>query len=99
MRGRRYNQAVRVGAMAVIAAAALTACTGTDPDRTGASASSAPPGPPVSLTITPDQGAKDLPVSSEIGISVANAEITGVTVTKVGGAPVDGGLRDDGTSW
>jgi lipoprotein-anchoring transpeptidase ErfK/SrfK len=84
--------------MAVIAAAALTGCTGTT-ERAGEAASSGPPGPPVSLTITPDDGAKDLPVSSEIGISAANAEITGVTVTKVGGAPVDGGMREDGTSW
>lgn len=55
--------------------------------------------PPPSLSITPEADAKDLPVSTEIGISVAGGHVTDVAVTDSTGARVEGEMRPDGSSW
>ena len=54
---------------------------------------------PVSLAITPVAGRTGVPVSAEIGLRVAGAKVTTVTVADEAGKPVAGALRDDASSW
>ncbi|GAB3800270.1 Ig-like domain-containing protein [Micromonospora zhanjiangensis] len=54
---------------------------------------------PVTLAVTPATGAKKLPVSTEIGTTVANGKVTDVALAVAGGGRVGGSLREDGTSW
>ncbi|MGI5214884.1 Ig-like domain-containing protein [Plantactinospora sp. CA-290183] len=65
----------------------------------GASASPTPPAEPLALAVTPAEGAKKQPVSTEIGTKVSGGKITQVTLTVAGGGEVKGSLRDDGSSW
>lgn len=52
-----------------------------------------------SFSITPAANAKNLPVSSEIGVKLEGGEVTAVTLTEAGGAKVAGSMRDDGSAW
>lgn len=54
--------------------------------------------PPV-LDITPADGAKDLPISTEIGTAVRHGTISSVALTEQGGDQVAGAMRPDGSSW
>ena len=98
----------QVGAlMAVVALAAgviATGCSspGSTPAPTSAAQASAPAQTAAAFTfaLTPATGAKNLPVSTEIGLSITAGQITSVALTKAGSAAeVKGHLRDDGTSW
>lgn len=100
---------VAVVAMAVIAPLGVSACD----SRKGAAAvpapsgggpvevaaTTSPPPAPVSLSITPRAGKKDVPVSVEIGVKVADGKVSSVTVKGSDGKAVAGSLRDDGSSW
>jgi lipoprotein-anchoring transpeptidase ErfK/SrfK len=59
----------------------------------------AAPPPAPKLAISPAADAKDLPISTEIGLTVAEGKVTAVTVSDDKGGKVDGALRSDGTSW
>jgi lipoprotein-anchoring transpeptidase ErfK/SrfK len=97
---------VAVVAVAVIAPLVLSGCDSkkgvaaapTPSDRVE-NATTAPPAGPVSLAVTPAVGKKDVPVSAEIGLKVANGKVSSVTVKGSDGKAVGGALRDDGSSW
>jgi lipoprotein-anchoring transpeptidase ErfK/SrfK len=100
---------VAVVAMAVIAPLGVSACDSRKGaaavpapgggDRVEVAATTAPPAAPVSLSITPRAGKKDVPVSVEIGVKVANGKVSSVAVKGSDGKAVAGSLRDDGSSW
>ncbi|MCW3840460.1 Ig-like domain-containing protein, partial [Micromonospora yasonensis] len=52
-----------------------------------------------SVTLTPAQGTKDVPVSAEVGAKVDRGKITAVKLTDDKGQPVPAGPREDGSSW
>ncbi|AEV82101.1 hypothetical protein ACWT_1085 [Actinoplanes sp. SE50] len=54
---------------------------------------------PVTLTVSPAAGQKDLPTSTEIGLKVGNGTVTSVRLTDAEGGTVAGALRPDGSSW
>ncbi|MGN9912256.1 Ig-like domain-containing protein [Phytohabitans sp. LJ34] len=111
MRGTRGL--VKAAVLAVLAPLALAACGGgggetprfVDGTTAGPSASadaspSAGPQPAAfAFSITPAANAKNLPVSSEIGVKLAGGEVTSVTLAEAGGAKVSGTMRDDGSAW
>ncbi|MFF3852344.1 Ig-like domain-containing protein [Micromonospora sp. NPDC002575] len=55
--------------------------------------------PPPAVELTPADRARDVPVSAEIGTSVAHGRVTGVRLTDDKGRQVPGEPREDGTSW
>lgn len=54
---------------------------------------------PATLALTPASGKKDVPVSTEIGLKVANGKVTSVKLTDAKGKEVAGELRDDSSAW
>ncbi|WP_240670438.1 L,D-transpeptidase [Actinoplanes solisilvae] len=104
---------VAVMAMAVITPVTLAACgggkkedkvAGAPSTSAGASASAGAPreesaSVPVSLAVTPASGKTGVPVSAEIGLKVAGAKVTTVTLKDSAGATVAGTLREDGSAW
>ncbi|MFC8849659.1 MULTISPECIES: Ig-like domain-containing protein [unclassified Micromonospora] len=55
--------------------------------------------PPPTVELTPADRARDVPVSAEVGTSVAHGRVTGVRLTDDKGRQVPGEPREDGTSW
>jgi lipoprotein-anchoring transpeptidase ErfK/SrfK len=113
MGGVRRSLAAVV-AVVLAAPSLLTVCLGgTDPAPAAGVASapgSAPPPPgapvteaggtgPSTITLTPANGKKDVPVSTEIGVKVTGGSVATVTVKDARGGAVAGKLRDDGSSW
>ncbi|SCL52343.1 L,D-transpeptidase catalytic domain [Micromonospora eburnea] len=54
---------------------------------------------PPSLTVTPANSTKDVPISAEVGATVSNGKITAVRLTDDKGAQVPAEPREDGSSW
>ncbi|MEU2610049.1 Ig-like domain-containing protein [Micromonospora sp. NPDC007271] len=54
---------------------------------------------PPSLTVTPADHTKDVPISAEVGATVNGGKITGVRLTDDKGAQVPAEPREDGSSW
>ncbi|MFU8871555.1 Ig-like domain-containing protein [Micromonospora sp. SL4-19] len=54
---------------------------------------------PPSLTVTPADHTKDVPISAEVGATVSGGKITGVRLTDDKGAQVPAEAREDGSSW
>lgn len=105
---RKFTRAWAVTAALVLSAPlGPAACGGGDDTEqpsfvqhtAAATPTPAVPVEPVTLAVTPANGAKKQPVSTEIGIAVGGAQITEVTVTAQGGGAVKGRLRDDGSTW
>lgn len=95
----------RRGLLTVLAALLLlvpasAACSGGDgPARfVPAEPSPTPAGPPPTLELTPAAGTTGALLSTEIGIET-DGEITTVALTDESGDPVEGQLREDGSSW
>src|SRR3954469_17432465 len=67
----------------------------------GAPASSSPVEVPAfAFAVTPAGGAKDVPVSVEIGTEVTGGTVRGVTLREAGGGKaVAGGMRAAGSAW
>ncbi|MFD0783478.1 Ig-like domain-containing protein [Micromonospora azadirachtae] len=103
-----------VGALALAASLALSGCgdeqqkpsfvggsaPGTGPDAAigGSSTPTAPAGPP--LPVSPGNGAKNKPVSTEISADLPDGtKIMEVMLTNGAGDRVSGKLRTDGSSW
>jgi lipoprotein-anchoring transpeptidase ErfK/SrfK len=90
-------------ALAVVVPLVLGACSG------GAGATrfvngTASPSPaaaevPLTLAITPAANARNVPVSAEIGTTVAGGRITSVSLADAAGDRIAGQLRTDGSSW
>jgi lipoprotein-anchoring transpeptidase ErfK/SrfK len=94
-------------ALALAATTAIAGCDPTgvaqpaaSPSAAAVSPSAEPAAVPLTLRITPQRGAKNLPVSTEIGLAIEGGQIATVTLTRKGSpATVKGSVRDDGTSW
>ncbi|MEO3816465.1 Ig-like domain-containing protein [Plantactinospora sp. B24E8] len=106
--GRKARAWAIVVALAVVAPLGTAACGGggssEKPQFVGGTAgepgsSPAPPAEALELKVTPADGAKKQPVSTEIGTSIKGGKITAVTLTADGGGAVKGALREDGSSW
>lgn len=54
---------------------------------------------PVTLHLTPRDGTKDTPISTEIGIELTGGQVSDVSLTTSSGERVTGRMRADGTSW
>jgi lipoprotein-anchoring transpeptidase ErfK/SrfK len=106
---------VAVVALVVVTPLALAACSGGEdkPDPAawvGTSPSSGASGvpesgetggavAPVSLSVTPATGKKDVPISAEIGFKVSGGKVTTVALKDASGKEVAGALREDGSAW
>src|ERR1700761_6413501 len=106
MMNRRF---VALVAVAIVTPLGLVAC-GTKHKGTGAQAqpaaavadaqpSAAAPAGPLSLSISPDKGKANLPVSTEIGLTISNGKVGTVELKGPDGKAVSGAARDDGSSW
>jgi lipoprotein-anchoring transpeptidase ErfK/SrfK len=51
------------------------------------------------MAVTPAKDTTNVPVSAEIGTTVAGGKVMTVTLREVGGGTVAGALRDDGSTW
>ncbi len=81
---------------------ATPACGIFDPPSHQAKSNPTPvtPATPVTVALTPGDGAKNVPISSEIGLKVGGGRVNAISlVTARGARPVAGAMRDDGTSW
>ncbi|MFJ8578046.1 Ig-like domain-containing protein [Micromonospora sp. NPDC093277] len=54
---------------------------------------------PPSVTVTPANSTKDVPISAEVGTTVSGGKITAVRLTDDKGAQVPAEPREDGSSW
>ncbi|QOC91481.1 L,D-transpeptidase [Micromonospora craniellae] len=88
LRGRLALLTVAVAA----APLALGACT--DDRRTAEGRPAAP-----ELAVTPAEGARDVPISGEIGTTVKHGRVTDVRITDDMGGKVAAEPREDGTGW
>ncbi|KAB1945482.1 L,D-transpeptidase family protein [Micromonospora sp. ALFpr18c] len=105
-----------VGALTLAASLALTGCgdeqkkpefvggtssdvsAGAEPGSAAPSTSATPSGP--ALTLSPADGTKNKPVSTEISAKLPDGtKVSAVTLTADGGGAVEGKLRTDGSSW
>jgi lipoprotein-anchoring transpeptidase ErfK/SrfK len=88
-------------ATTVAACLALSACTGSPPPASDAQAqASAAPAEPLKVTVSPDNGAGNLPASTEIGFSIAGGALSDVALVNAAtGQAVAGALRADGATW
>jgi lipoprotein-anchoring transpeptidase ErfK/SrfK len=102
---KRYERrkAAGVATLAIVLSAAsllLTACFPFGSGHAAKPAAPAQPPVPLSLAITtPTTNAKNIPISTEIGISLTGGRVTSATLTWAHGSTSRGSLRDDGTSW
>lgn len=103
-KGRYRAGLVAVALVVPLGLAACSAPTGVATrikpgPATGSPGPSQPPAAPLALTVTPAAGTADLPVSAEIGTTVAGGKVTDVALLDAAGKRLPGELREDGTSW
>ncbi len=87
-----------VGSMVLL----LGACSSSPtmvPGATQGPPSVAPTGPPVALAVAPAKDTANLPISSEVGLTVSNGAVESVALADATGQAVAGSLRADGSSW
>nr|WP_245571081.1 Ig-like domain-containing protein [Catelliglobosispora koreensis] len=92
----------RFGVAVVVFGALLSGCSDKPSMQPGVATPSSPPVPapaPVTLALTPAAETKDLPISTEIGVTLANGSIDSVVLADANGNQTGGDLRDDKTSW
>ena len=106
-----WRSLVAVVVAAVIAPLALAACgdkkavagaaapSASAPVTENAGATPTTAAVPVSLSLTPAAGKKDVPVSAEIGLKLSGGQVSSVTLKDAAGKAVSGKLRDDGSAW
>ncbi|MEU0265722.1 Ig-like domain-containing protein [Nocardioides sp. NPDC006303] len=89
--------------VAVVALIALSGCAGSSESpesaANGESASASPSAKPLSATISPADGAKDVPVDSTVTVTATSGEFTSVKVAKPDGHTVPGSLSEDKKTW
>ncbi|WP_329109948.1 Ig-like domain-containing protein [Micromonospora sp. NBC_01699] len=90
----KRRRATILVAMVATASLALVGCTSNQDKKEGKS-EAAPP----QLAVSPAANAKDLPISTEVGLTVTGGKVTEVTLTDDKGGKVTGSLRPDGSSW
>ncbi len=96
-----------VAVVALVTVGLAAGCSADVPQPAGAAGTpgaSVAPSPaavaePFSFAVTPPSGAKDLPVSTEIGTAVTGGTVTSVTVKAAGGGGVPGAPNADGSAW
>ncbi|MGW4466421.1 Ig-like domain-containing protein [Micromonospora sp. NPDC004704] len=91
----KRRRATILVAMVATASLALVGCTSEQDKKEAAKAAVPPP----QLAISPAANAKDLPISTEVGLTVTGGKVTAVTLTDDKGGKVAGSLRTDGSSW
>lgn len=84
--------------VATVMAAALTfgGCTA---DRGPGAKEKAAAAVPFTLTVTPADRTRDLPVTTEVGVAVGGGKVTDVRITDDKGRPVRAEARPDGSAW
>jgi len=87
----------------VVALIALSGCAGNSESpesaANGESASASPSAKPLTATISPADGAKDVPVDSVVTVTATSGEFTSVKVAKPDGRTVPGSLSEDKLTW
>ncbi len=92
--------AVALAASACSSSASSSSSAATVPTASpSAAAGPSPSADPLSLAITPGTGGANLPVTTEIGTTVHNGEVTDVALVDKSGKRVAGAMRQDLTSW
>lgn len=94
----------RLSALAVVAGLAITGCStapASEPPAGGSEQASAPEAPPkpVSLTVTPAEGAVDVPPGEPVTVAATDGKIGEVTMTNEEGKVVAGEPKPDGSGW
>ncbi|MGB2567529.1 Ig-like domain-containing protein [Micromonospora citrea] len=111
--GRFTRAGAKVGALALAASLALTGCGDGEKKAEFVGGSTTPsadapqtpqPGdtsaPAASLAVSPADGAKSRPVSTEISAKIpGGGKVSSVTLASADGKQVEGTMRLDGTSW
>jgi lipoprotein-anchoring transpeptidase ErfK/SrfK len=102
---------VAVVAVAVMTPLALAACGDDDKAPAASWVSSPPAATPsevsqqesttakVALTISPEAGKKNVPVSAEIGVKLTGGTVKTVELRDADGKTVSGTMREDGSAW
>jgi lipoprotein-anchoring transpeptidase ErfK/SrfK len=78
---------------------ALAACDPSGPSVAAAAQQSRAANAPPTVTLAPQNGANDQPITTEIGASVAGGHLGSVSLSDASGKSVAGAMRSDGTSW
>ncbi|MBN1171941.1 MAG: L,D-transpeptidase family protein [Micromonosporaceae bacterium] len=88
-------------ALATLAPLALSGCVTGEPRRVAVALTETvpPPTPEPTLELTPAAGAKDVPASTEIGVTATNGTVSDATVLDSDNNRVTGTMRADGSSW
>lgn len=96
-RGRMRARFLGLG---VVAALALAGCSAA-PAATGGDeqARSKPPPKPISMSLTPRDGAVDVAPAKPIVVTATDGRLSKVTLTGEDGTPVKGRLSPDGAKW
>lgn len=96
----RATMSARIAGFAAVAVLALAGCSSSSgqsgddrPDKP------TPPPKPVSMTLDPPDGAKDVVPADPIVVSAKDGKLTKVTLTGEDGTPVKGKLAADGREW
>lgn len=92
---RRFGIAAATAAVLV----PLGSCDTGDPAGFKQNAAPQPAPPAQTLELTPAAEQKDLPVSAEIGITVANASVRSVALADAKGRLLTGRMRPDNSAW
>ncbi|HLL65053.1 MAG TPA: Ig-like domain-containing protein [Micromonosporaceae bacterium] len=93
------------GLLAATTALGLTGCTTSSEARTAPleaakpSASVAVTPAAVTATVTPADGATDVPTATELTYAATNGTVSAVELTDSAGGKVDGAARPDGSGW
>jgi len=100
MGGVRRSQKIAAVFATVLVLGGAAACSKDKTDWNGGGGKDGGDKAVVELTVTPADGATDIPVSAEIGVKAPEGgQVTGVTLTDNAGGAVKGAMRADGTSW
>ncbi|MFC7246772.1 Ig-like domain-containing protein [Catellatospora aurea] len=92
---RRFGIAAATAAVLV----PLASCDTGDPAGFKQNAAPQPAPPAQTLELTPAAEQKDLPVSTEIGITTANASVRSVALADAKGRLLSGRMRPDNSAW
>ncbi|MFE1361555.1 L,D-transpeptidase [Streptomyces harbinensis] len=97
--GRRASGGV--AALLGVVLLAVSACSGSSAadDKGSDEGKGSGDGNVIALSISPEDGATDVPTTGEIAVSVEHGTLTGVTVTDPEGEEVEGDLKDDNSGW
>lgn len=97
MESRTFRRVLTVASVAALAA--TVAGCGNDARFVNGPGSEAPPESAASVSVTPEEGAENIPVSTELEIEVADGELADVVLQSAEGETIDGEMRADGSSW